>query len=125
MYVNYNEVIIILPKPPSLNKWYSGKHWSIRKSQKESYTKHIKEQLDTIDPFCVDRFAIDVTYNCRYDVDNAITCAKFLADYLRAEGYVEDDNPKFFTSQSTTYNPELKKDEFRAKIKCYGYKSRE
>ena len=68
---------------------------------------------------------IDVTYNCRYDVDNAITCAKFLADYLRAEGYVEDDNPKFFTSQSTTYNPELNKDEFRAKIKCYGYKSRE
>ena len=35
MQIEYNEVTIVLPKPPSLNKWYSGKHWAVRKKQKE------------------------------------------------------------------------------------------
>jgi len=125
MKIEYNEVTIILPKPPSLNKWYSGKHWSVRKKQKESYSGHIKDQLERIDSFTMDRFAIDVQYNCRYDVDNAITCIKFLADYLRGDGYVTDDTPKYFFSQSTTFNQELNKDEFKATIRCYGYSTRE
>ena len=125
MKIEYNEVTITLPKPPSLNKWYSGKHWSVRKKQKESYSGHIKDQLERIDSFTMDRFAIDVQYNCRYDVDNAITCIKFLADYLRGDGYVTDDTPKYFFSQSTTFNQELNKDEFKATIRCYGYSTRE
>lgn len=125
MKIEYNEVTISLPKPPSLNKWYSGKHWSVRKKQKESYSGHIKDQLERIDSFTMDRFAIDVQYNCRYDVDNAITCIKFLADYLRGDGYVVDDTPKYFFSQSTTFNQELNKDEFKATIRCYGYSTRE
>ncbi len=125
MQIEYNEVTLTLPKPPSLNKWYSGKHWAIRKKQKETYSEAIKDELQTIDAFTMDRFAIDVQYNCRYDVDNAITCVKFLADYLRGDGYVIDDNTKYFFSQSTTFNPELNKDEFRATIKCYGYSIRE
>ena len=125
MKLKYNEVTLVLPKPPSLNKWYSGKHWSVRKKQKEIYTGYIQGQLEAIDAFSMDRFAIDVQYNCRYDVDNAITCVKFLADYLRGNGYVGDDTTKFFFSQSTKFNPELNKDEFRATIKCYGYSIRE
>jgi hypothetical protein len=125
MKLEYNEVTITLPKPPSLNSWYSGKHWTIRKKQKESYSTHIEGELSKIDRFSMDRFAIDVQYNCRFDVDNAITCVKFLADYLRGNGYVSDDTTKFFFSQSTTFNSELNKDEFRAKIKCYGYSIRE
>ncbi len=121
MKTEYNEITLTLPKPPSLNKWYSGKHWAIRKKQKESYSESIKEQLDSIDKFTMDRFKVDVQYNCRYDVDNAITCVKFLADYLRSDGYVIDDTPKYFFSQSTKFNPELKKNEFKATIKCYGY----
>lgn len=125
MKLEYNEVTIFLPKPPSLNKWYSGKHWSIRTKQKESYSKSIGDELEKIDQFTMDRFALDVQYNCRYDVDNAITCIKFLADYLRGDGYVEDDTPKYFFSQSTTFNKELNKDEFKATIRCYGYQVRE
>jgi hypothetical protein len=125
MKIDYNEVTLTLPKPPSLNKWYSGKHWSIRKKQKESYSASIKDQLERIDKFTMDRFKVDVEYNCRYDVDNAITCVKFLADYLRGDGYVVDDTPKYFFSQSTTFNQDLNKDEFKATIRCYGYSTRE
>lgn len=125
MKLEYNEVTLTLPKPPSLNKWYSGKHWAVRKKQKETYSKAIGAELERIDPFTMDRFAIDVQYNCRYDVDNAITCVKFLADYLRGDGYVADDTTKYFFSQSTTYNKDLNKDEFKAIIRCYGYCIRE
>lgn len=125
MKLDYNEITLTLPKPPSLNKWYSGKHWAIRKKQKEAYSSFIQSELEGIDKFTMDRFAIDVQYNCRYDVDNAITCIKFLADYLRGDGYVTDDTTKYFFSQSTTFNQELKKDEFKATIRCYGYSIRE
>jgi len=70
----------------------------------------------------MERFSISVRYNCRFDVDNAIVCSKFLADYLRNNGYVEDDTPSYFFSQKTEYDPELEKNTFIANIKCYGYK---
>ena len=28
------EIDLDLPKPPSLNQYYAGKHWAIRKKQK-------------------------------------------------------------------------------------------
>lgn len=118
---DYNEIEIILPKPPSLNQFYAGKHWTIRSKQKEAYWKAIKQELDSIDKFHMERFSISVRYNCRFDVDNAIVCSKFLADYLRNNGYVEDDTPRFFFSQKTQYDPSLEKDTFIAKLKCYGY----
>lgn len=70
----------------------------------------------------MDRFSVSVRYNCRYDVDNAIVCSKFLADYLRNNGYVDDDTPKYFFSQKTQYDETLGKDVFEVNIKCYGYK---
>lgn len=121
---DYNEIVLKLPKPPSLNAFYAGKHWTSRASKKNSYFKHIKSELDKIDGWTMERFSVDITYNCRYDVDNAIVCTKFLVDYLRQNGYVADDTPKFFTAQKTQYDPSLEKDCFVAKIKCYGYKTR-
>ena len=99
--LDYNEIQIKLPKPPSLNQFYAGRHWTVRSKFKESYWNEIKESLDSIDPFTMLRFSIYVRYNCNYDVDNAIICAKFLADYLRNNGYVKDDSPRYFFSQKT------------------------
>jgi len=70
----------------------------------------------------MESMSIHVFYNCRYDVDNAICCSKFLADYLRNNGYIDDDSPRFFTSQSTAFDAEVAKDTFVAKIKAYGFK---
>lgn len=121
----YNVVTLSLPKPPSLNAFYAGKHWMIRKKHKESYSNSIKEALDKYDLFTAERFAVDVEYNARYDVDNAIICCKFVADYLTAHEYVLDDKPKIFFRQSTTFNPELNKNEFLCKLILYGYQTRE
>jgi len=118
----YNEIELELPKPPSLNTFYAGRHWAIRSKHKETYWKHIKEKLDSIDAFNMQRFSIYVRYNCNYDVDNSIMCAKFLADYLRNNGYVKDDNPKHFFAQKTEHDNTVERNMFIAKIKCYEYK---
>lgn len=122
---DYHEVTLKLPKPPSLNQYYAGRHWSIRKRQKTGYIKAVQGELEHQVPFTTERFAISVRYNARYDVDNAIVCCKFVVDYLRAEGYVPNDTPKYFIKQCTEYDPSLDKDQFVATIKCYGYKRTE
>jgi hypothetical protein len=107
-----------LPKPPTLNTFYAGRHFSVRTKHKKDYWKHIKDSIETYDRWQMESFSIDVIYNCRYDVDNAICCAKFLSDYLKENGYVPDDTPKYFTEQSTKFDPDLEKNQFLARIKC-------
>jgi|TARA_R100001460_G_scaffold52706_1_gene91619 hypothetical protein len=118
----YQEITLFLPKPVSLNKFYAGGHFAIRTKHKANYWKEIESAMDTFDRFTMDKFRIDVKYNCRYDVDNAICCCKFMADYLRNHGYVVDDSPKYFEGQSTRYDETLDKNQFVAIIKGYGYK---
>lgn len=118
----YEEIVIQLPKPPSLNKFYSGRHYAVRVKYKNEYWESIAKAIKDHDKFWIDSMEIHVRYNCRFDVDNAICCCKFLADYLRNHGYIHDDSPKFFTKQSTQYDPEVEKDKFVATIKGYGYK---
>lgn len=113
---------MVLPKPVSLNQFYAGRHYAVRSKHKKDYWKHIEDALQAFDKFHLDRFSISVRFNCRYDVDNAICCAKFLADYLRTNGYVDDDTPKYFTHQETRYDAGIEKNTFVAIIKGHGYK---
>ena len=119
---DYEEIVLQLPKPPSLNKFYSGRHFAIRQKYKKEYWEAIAEVMEGLDKFHIDKMELHVRYNCRFDVDNAICCSKFLADYLRNHSYIMDDSPKFFTKQSTQYDPTVEKDKFVATIKGYGYK---
>jgi hypothetical protein len=120
-----NEIELSLPKPPSLNAFYSGKHWTIRKKYKDTYKAILLEAFERYDDFTADQYEINVEYNARYDVDNAIMCAKFVSDYLKDYGYVVDDTPKYFIKQSSKFNKNLNKNEFLCHIKLYGYRLRE
>jgi Holliday junction resolvase RusA-like endonuclease len=117
------EIKLELPKPPSLNQFYSGRHYAVRSKHKTNYWAKIEAVLEGYDKFHMESMSIHVYYNCRYDVDNAICCSKFLADYLRNNGYIDDDSPRFFTSQSTHYDATVTKDTFVAKIKAHGYET--
>ncbi len=96
MKEEYREVIFSLPKPPSLNKFYAGKHFAIRMKYKKDYNVHVKKQLEAFDKFHAETFKIDIVHNTRYDCDNVILVIKFLADYLKDNGYVNDDSKKYF-----------------------------
>lgn len=121
MTIDYNEIEVSIPKPPSLNQLYAGKFWTYRHGQKEKYFTGISRALEGFDKWTMDRFAIHLRYNSRFDVDNSVVAVKFLADYLRYNGYVRDDTPKHFLELRITYDSDLKKDQYIAKIICHNY----
>lgn len=113
------EVILRLGQPPSLNKFYAGKHWTVRKKLADGYKRQVKAALDDIDSFTIDRFELRVAYNSRYDCDNSILCCKFVADALVEKGYVPDDSPKYYRRLVIHYEPDLPKGIYEVKIRYY------
>ena len=118
---NY-DVTIDLPKPPSLNKLYAGSHWQNRYNDKSEYWIGIAIELAKYPLFRAESISVHLSYNYRYDVDNTIVAIKFLVDFLRNHGYIDNDTPKYFTALSTVYDSNLEKGRFTATISCIGYK---
>lgn len=114
------EIELNLPKPPSLNAYYAGKHWAIRKKHKDEYSKYCKEELERYDHFTFNYYEISIRYNSRHDVDNIILVSKFLSDTLVAQGMVKDDGNKYYKRLDIKIDKELPKDGFLVKVKCYG-----
>lgn len=114
----YTKIELSLPKPPSLNKIYSGGHWAIRKKYKDEYKKSCQEALSEYDRFTCEEIYIIISYNSRLDIDNGILVSKFLADTLVSEGIIPDDNPKYYKSVSIRYDGTLEKNTYICKVYC-------
>ena len=94
------ELDFLLPKPPSLNTVYAGKHYAVRQKYKKEYFNEIREVFQQFDEFRADTFQIHLRHNTRLDCDNLILAIKFLSDYLVAEEMVANDNKKHFKKMS-------------------------
>jgi len=103
-------------KPPSLNAYYSGGHWTKRKKAKDANLAHITKHFEDYDAFTAEQFEIHLRYNGRYDCDNTIVAVKFLSDAIVALGYVKDDNKKHFPRLSIVYDETLGHDTYAATI---------
>lgn len=118
-----NEFEILAPKPPSLNKFYGGKHWTYRKRMADGYKMELKNTLAESVGDSVVRdwksFKIYISYNSRYDVDNSVLCSKFVADALVELGFVKDDSPTYYTKLTIKHDKELPKDTYLVKITYY------
>lgn len=123
--MEYVEIELMLPKPPSLNMIYAGKHWSYRAKKKNEYKDICKKELAKHDLFTADRIRIFIDYNSRLDIDNGILVSKFLADTLTSEGYIKDDSPKFYDKITIQFNSGVDKNFYRTKVRCWGYRFRE
>jgi hypothetical protein len=120
MSLQYNKSITLtLPKPPSLNMIYAGKHWTYRKKKKDEYKQICLEALDNYDKITCKAFRLDIRYNARFDIDNGILVSKFLADTLVDWGMVKDDSPEFYDQVKITFDPKVKRDTYKVKIKYY------
>lgn len=115
------DVILTLPPPPSLNKLYSGKHWTYRKKAKDDYKKIVIAELEKIDKFNAKAITMDICYNSRYDVDNGILVSKFVADTLKEQCIIEDDSPKYYKKLKITFDQTIPKNTYIVKITCYNY----
>ena len=117
----HNEIELTLPKPPSLNQFYAGRHFTIRQKYKKEYFAALEEAFEGYDEFTAEGFSIHVSHNSRYDTDNCILAIKFTADYLRYRGWVKDDTKKYFKYLSIKVDEEMDKKVFKVKIKFNGY----
>lgn len=120
--MDYTIIQLVLPKPPSLNKIYAGKHWAVRKKYKDDYKKECQKELAKVDTFVADSINFSIRYNSRLDIDNGILVSKFLADTLVEEGYIQDDSPKYYDKVVIRYDKEVPKNTYIVDIKCFGYK---
>ena len=123
--MDYIEIELIVPKPPSLNMIYAGKHWTYRYKKKNEYKEACKKELAKHDKFTADRIRIAIVYNSRLDIDNGILVSKFLADTLKEEGYILDDKPQHYDLITIKFDGRLDKNCYIATIRCWGYKIRE
>jgi len=118
------EIEFFLPKPPSLNQYFNSKHWAIKAKHKNEYNNHIKERMDQYDKFFAGTYRIDIVHNTRLDCDNTIIAVKFISDYLKDNGYVQDDTRKYFKGLSIRVADDgenIEKNTIFVKIKLYNY----
>jgi hypothetical protein len=98
---------LILGKIPSLNKFYSGRHWAIRKKEGDIIKHHLLAQLGLLKKVVLADYEIHLTHNYRYDNDNCIMAIKFGADAFRYWGGCKDDTSKYFTKLTISRDKEL------------------
>ena len=83
-----------LPKI-SLNKWYSGEHWSKRKKLKDKYKLLIKSQFKQV--LSKDKtYEVEYTFNFKtrpLDASNCVAMVKLIEDVI-----FEDDNYRIVES---------------------------
>lgn len=89
--------------PPSLNRFWSGKHWSKRKQIKDEWLYLMRDAFNTANlprplPQSGFPYTIKCVQFCKHvvrDCDNAVIGTKLCKDALTHWGYMEDDNPEF------------------------------
>jgi hypothetical protein len=116
------ELELTLPKPPSLNAFFNGKHWGGKVKMKKEFTQYCEAELEKYDPFFCESYEIHIRYNTRHDVDNVILISKFLSDTLVDKGMVQDDGNNYYKKLTIAIDKEIPKNTSLVKIKCYGLK---
>lgn len=101
----------------SLNEWYSSKHWTYRKRQKDLWFVKFKELLDDYDKITMKSYSILLEFNSRLDPSNTITMIKLLEDTMKKESWIIDDSHKYCKYLKIKYNGDLAKKNYRATIK--------
>ena len=107
--------IVLSSKIPSLNDYYSGKHWSIRTKAKVKYRGMFDILLLEANIKWMKEYRVDMTYNSRLDSDNTIIALKFLNDSLKKK-YVPEDDPRYFKGFSINVDKTLKSNTYKFKI---------
>ena len=103
------EYQITIGKVPSLNQFYAGGHWMIRKKAKDKFAAEVSEQLDTYDKVVLKTLNVRCASNYRYDLDNSILAVKFALDAFRRWGGIEDDSTKFLDKIIMVHDPTVEK----------------
>ena len=111
-----NSLTIILTEVPSLNKFYQGGHWIMRKKQADKYHNQVKEQINEKEVPVFGAIRVVCDSNSRLDLDNRILAVKFTLDALKQLGIIEDDSPKFVKEVVIRDDKDLDKNTYKITV---------
>ena len=123
MFTAFHTVEVSLPKPPSLNEYYAGKHWTSRKRKTDAAREAVCVLLKEQQPpqMEVELYKIYLRSNGRTDIDNRIIAVKTLNDAMEKDlGWIPSDNPSVFKGLNIVQDDSLGKNEYLATITFYG-----
>ena len=109
---------VVVGKVPSLNAFYSSKHWTVRAKAKDKHCQEVMLQLLQYDLEQITDVQILCKVNYRYDIDNAIMAVKFALDAFKTWGGVKDDSRTYVHSLKMVHDTTIPKD--TAEIICSG-----
>lgn len=96
---------------PSLNDWYSGKHWGTRLQVKNKYSAIFLDMMLRAGLPKMNQFNIHILYNSRHDVDNVVGVSKIFVDCMKGK-YIKDDTKKYFRGLQIEPDESLKLNTF-------------
>jgi hypothetical protein len=111
-----DEIEIVVGKVPSLNAFYSSKHWTFRKQQKDRFKAEINNELNRYEIVSYRAAKVHIKCNYRYDLDNCIMVSKFVCDSLVELGFLPNDSPKYIGEIKLTFDSSIEKDTSLVKI---------
>ena len=91
---------------PSLNDWYSGVHWSVRKNTAELWHEEVAVACMQAKIKPITKFPVKITTHSffktrhRRDVSNTATAPKLIEDGLVKKGIMPDDNLEYVVSHT-------------------------
>ncbi len=101
---------VVVGKVPSLNAFYSSKHWTVRAKAKTKHCEEVTLQLLQYDREQITDVQILCKVNYRYDIDNAIMAVKFALDAFKTWGGVKDDSRTYVQSLKMVHDKTIAKD---------------
>lgn len=105
------EYKIIVTKPVSLNKFYSGTHWTKRATLKNQIRDEIIAQLEGVPRIPIVDVNVTCLSNVKFDLDNTIPSVKFALDVLVEMGILPNDSRKYIKSVTLRYADTIPKGE--------------
>lgn len=82
----------------SLNKFFAGKHWTVRNKYKDMFHLMFSKMME-ISPRkttkIADKYILELRYNSRLDPINTVVMMKIGEDYLRYINALTDDTKKY------------------------------
>ncbi len=104
----------------SLNKFFAGKHWTVRNKYKDFFHSLFGKLLNRKYKR-VDKYAVLLEYNSRLDPVNTIILIKIGEDFLRHINILTDDTKKYCKSVSIVPIDTMDKKHYKLSFQIISY----
>jgi hypothetical protein len=108
----------------SLNKFFAGKHWTVRNKIKDNF-HCLFARLLTGKYRMIDKYEVVLEYNSRLDPTNTIIMIKIGEDFLRHINILTDDTKNYCKKVTIEPRSDMNKKHYRMTFHILSYATKE